>query len=79
MLLTPRQVAARLGVSVERVLLWTREGLLPIAGQDEEGRPLFREHLVATRGAELAGRAPPNSGPEITDWAGPRRPGQGPS
>jgi hypothetical protein len=53
MLLTARQAADRLGVTVERVLNWTGEGRLPIAGQDEDGRELFREHVIATQGEAL--------------------------
>jgi hypothetical protein len=54
LLLTASQVADRLGVSVERVLLWAAEGRLRIAGQDEDGRALFRERVVDSRGEELA-------------------------
>jgi predicted site-specific integrase-resolvase len=59
MLLTARQAADRLGVTVERVLHWTGEGRLPIAGQDEDGRELFREHVIATKGQALVALAPP--------------------
>src|SRR5262245_9506284 len=54
LLLTASQAADRLGVSIERVLLWAAEGRLPIAGQDEDGRALFRERVVDSRGEELA-------------------------
>jgi hypothetical protein len=54
LLLTASQAADRLGVSVERVLLWAAEGYLRIAGQDEDGRALFRQHVVDSRGEELA-------------------------
>jgi hypothetical protein len=59
LLLTASQAADRLGVSVERVLLWAAEGRLRVAGQDEDGRALFREHVIDSRGEELAALTPP--------------------
>jgi len=59
LLLTGTQAAERLGVSVQRVLHWAAEGRLPIAGQDEDGRALFREHVIETTGADLVARMPP--------------------
>jgi hypothetical protein len=57
LLLTGTQAADRLGVSVQCVLRWAAEGRLPIAGQDEDGRALFREHVIETIGADLIARA----------------------
>jgi hypothetical protein len=59
LLLTASQAANRLGVSVERVLLWAAEGRLRIAGQDEGGRSLFREHIIDTVGENLVALMPP--------------------
>jgi hypothetical protein len=59
LLLTASQAADRLGVSVERVLLWAADGRLRIAGQDEDGRALFREHIIETIGEDLVGLTPP--------------------
>ena len=53
-LITASQAAERLEVSVQRVLAWAAQGALPIAGQDEDGRALFREHVIEGRGADLA-------------------------
>jgi hypothetical protein len=58
LLLTASQAADRLGVSVERVLLWAAEGRLRVAGQDETGRALFREHIIATIGEDLVALTP---------------------
>lgn len=46
LLLTARQAAARLGISTSVVLAWAAAGRLRIAGQDEDGRALFREDAV---------------------------------
>jgi hypothetical protein len=54
LLLTASQAAGRLGVAVETVLGWAAAGRLRIAGQDEEGRALFRESVIDSRGEELA-------------------------
>jgi hypothetical protein len=59
LLLTASQAAGRLGVSVETVLGWAAAGRLRIAGQDEEGRALFRESAIDSRGEELAALTPP--------------------
>lgn len=53
LLLTATQAAERLGVSVQRISRWAAEGRLPIAGQDEDGRALFREHVIETSGEDL--------------------------
>jgi hypothetical protein len=58
MLMTTALAARRLGVTHERLLGWVARKLLPIAGEDEEGRVLLREHLVADRGEALAAEAP---------------------
>jgi predicted site-specific integrase-resolvase len=58
LLLTGTQAAERLGVSVQRVLHWAAQGRLPIAGQDEDGRALFREHVVETTGEDLVALVP---------------------
>jgi hypothetical protein len=58
MLMTTALAAHRLGVTHERLLGWVARKLLPIAGEDEEGRVLLREHLVAERGEALAAEAP---------------------
>ena len=50
MLITTSLAAQRLGVSHERLLGWIARKLLPIAGEDEEGRILLREPIVAERG-----------------------------
>jgi predicted site-specific integrase-resolvase len=57
-MLTGSQAAERLGVSVQRVLRWAAEGRLPIAGQDEDGRALFREHVIETVGEDLVALRP---------------------
>jgi hypothetical protein len=54
LLLTASQAAARIGVPIQIVLGWAAEGELRIAGQDEDGRALFREAAIASRGKELA-------------------------
>jgi hypothetical protein len=59
LLLTGTQAAERLGISVQRVLRWAAEGRLPIAGQDEDGRALFREHVIETIGEDLVALVPP--------------------
>ncbi len=58
MLMTTAHAARRLGVPHERLLDWVARKLLPIAGEDEEGRVLLREHLVVERGEALAAEAP---------------------
>jgi hypothetical protein len=58
MLMTTALAARRLGVTHERLLGWVARKLLPIAGEDEEGRVLLREHLVAERGEVLTAEAP---------------------
>jgi hypothetical protein len=57
-LLTATQAAERLGTSVERVLLWAAQGHLQMAGQDEDGRALFREHVIETMGQQLVALVP---------------------
>ena len=59
LLLTGTQAAERLGVSVQLILRWAAEGRLPIAGQDEDGRALFREHVIETIGENLVTQRPP--------------------
>lgn len=54
LLMTASQAAARLGVPIETVLGWAAAGQLRIAGQDEDGRALFREAAIDSRGEELA-------------------------
>ena len=53
LLLTASQAAARLGVPIQTVLGWAAAGKLRIAGQDEDGRALFREAAIDSRGKEL--------------------------
>jgi hypothetical protein len=54
LLLTASQAAARLGLPIQTVLGWAAAGELRIAGQDEDGRALFREAVINSRGKELA-------------------------
>jgi hypothetical protein len=58
LLLTPTQIAVRLGIEgrADIVADLLRRGLLPIAGQDEEGVPLVRQHHVEQRGPGLLAR-----------------------
>ena len=63
LLLTAAQAASRLGVPIETVLGWAATGQLRIAGQDEDGRALFREAAIDTRGEELASLTVP--GPRL--------------
>jgi hypothetical protein len=58
LLLTPTQVAMRLGIDGRSDIVadLLRRGLLPIAGQDEEGVPLVRQHHVERRGPALLAR-----------------------
>ncbi len=58
MLITTALAARRLGVAHERLLDWVARKLLPIAGEDEEGRVLLREHVVQERGEALANEVP---------------------
>jgi hypothetical protein len=58
MLMTTTHAARRLGVPHERLLNWVARKLLPIAGEDEEGRVLLREHTVLERGEALAAEVP---------------------
>jgi hypothetical protein len=58
MLLTTSLAARRLGVPHERLLNWVARQLLPIAGEDEEGRVLLNEYVLAERGEALAADAP---------------------
>jgi len=58
MLMTTALAAYRLGITHERILDWIARKLLPIAGEDEEGRVLLREHVVLERGEALAAGAP---------------------
>ena len=76
MLITTALAARRLGVTHERLLGWVARKLLPIAGEDEEGRVLLREHLVAERGEALAAEAPERlRSPRLRQtWADPTRP-----
>jgi hypothetical protein len=76
MLMTTALAARRLGVTHERLLGWIARKLLPIAGEDEEGRVLLREHVVADRGEALAAEAPELlRSPRLRQlWADPTRP-----
>jgi hypothetical protein len=76
MLITTSLAARRLGVSHERLLGWVARKLLPIAGEDEEGCVLLREHVVAERGEVLAAEAPERlRSPRLRRlWADPTRP-----
>ena len=58
MLITTALAAHQLGVPHERLLDWVARKLLPIAGEDEEGRVLLREHVVVERGEVLAAEVP---------------------
>jgi hypothetical protein len=58
MLMTTALAARRLGVAHERLLDWVAQKLLPIAGEDEEGRVLLREHVIVERGEALAAEVP---------------------
>jgi predicted site-specific integrase-resolvase len=53
LLLTARQAADRLGVPVGTVLHWVATGRLRIAGQDEDGRALFREGAIESLGDDF--------------------------
>jgi hypothetical protein len=68
LLLTASQAAARLGVPVETVVGWAATGQLRIAGQDEDGRALFREAVIDGRGEELAALTLP--GPRVRKGTG---------
>jgi len=59
LLLTAGQAAERLGVSINAVLAWAAAGKLRIAGQDEDGRALFREGAVDQLTQGLAATAGP--------------------
>ncbi len=76
MLITTNLAACRLGVAHERLLGWIARKLLPIAGEDEEGRVLLREHVVAERGEVLTAEAPELlRSPRLRQlWADPTRP-----
>jgi hypothetical protein len=76
MLMTTALAARRLGVTHERLLGWVAQKLLPIAGEDEEGRVLLREYLVAERGEVLTAEAPELlRSPRLRQlWADPTRP-----
>jgi hypothetical protein len=56
--MTTTLAARRLGVAHERLLDWVARKLLPIAGEDEAGRVLLREHVVLERGEALAAGMP---------------------
>jgi hypothetical protein len=58
LLLTASQAAGRLGVPIEKVLGWAVTGQLQIAGQDEDGRALFREGVIDSVGEDLAALIP---------------------
>src|SRR5215813_10636836 len=58
MLMTTIHAAHRLGVPHELLLGWVARKLLPIAGEDEEGRILLNEHFVTERGEALAADVP---------------------
>lgn len=58
MLMTTALAARRLGVSHERLLDWVARKLLPIVGEDEEGRVLLREPVIMERGEALAAETP---------------------
>jgi hypothetical protein len=76
MLITTNLAACRLGVAHEQLLGWIARKLLPIAGEDEEGRVLLREHVVAERGEVLTAEAPELlRSPRLRQlWADPTRP-----
>ena len=76
MLITTNLAACRLGVAHERLLGWIARKLLPIAGEDEEGRVLLREHVVAERGEMLTAESPELlRSPRLRQrWADPTRP-----
>ena len=57
-LLTTEEAAEYLGVTVERILYWARDGLLRVAAQTEAGDLLFRRHVLDTTGENLAVLAP---------------------
>src|SRR5205809_307233 len=58
LLMTTREAAEYLGVSVERVLTWTRDGRLPAAARAENGDILFRLHILDDIGEMLVAFAP---------------------
>jgi hypothetical protein len=72
LLLTASQAAGRLGVPIQTVLGWAAAGDLRIAGQDEDGRALFREAAIEGPGKELAqaDRAKPRSPEQTHDVVG---------
>jgi hypothetical protein len=73
MLLTTTLAARQLGVPHERLLGWVARQLLPIAGEDEEGRVLLNEYILAERGEALAADAPDRlRSPRLRQlWASP--------
>jgi hypothetical protein len=58
LLMTTHEAAEYLGVSVERVLTWTRDGRLPAAARAENGDILFRLHVLDDIGEMLVAFAP---------------------
>jgi hypothetical protein len=78
LLLTASQAAARLGLPIQTVLGWAAAGELRIAGQDEDGRALFREAVIDSRGKALAetDRAKSRPTKQVRNVVGipPRRP-----
>jgi hypothetical protein len=62
LLLTASQAASRLGLPIQTVLGWAAAGKLRIAGQDVDGRALFREGVVDSCKEELAALALPELG-----------------
>jgi hypothetical protein len=76
MLMTTTLAARRLGVAHERLLDWVARKLVPIAGEDEEGRVLLREHVVLERGEALAAEMPERlRSPRLRQlWASAARP-----
>ena len=71
LLLTLSQAAQRLGVPPTRFYSWLARGLVPIAGQDEDGRALVRENTVARLSEKLAaGLAPETLVPKTIRFEG---------
>lgn len=75
LLLTASQAAMRLDVSTSAVLAWAAAGKLRIAGQDEDGRALFREGAVESLAEHLDVPARPEA-PRGTGPGAPRAGGR---
>jgi len=59
--MTEGEAADFLGVPVEAIALWAREGQLPVAARSEGGQLLFYRWLIERDGAALAAFAPIHS------------------